>query len=75
MLNRMLNGKGKGLSRSFLVGITDGGLIEMEMGGLIIMLIDGYRQSINPSLKLITDEGRGRVHRNEKGANHNTLPL
>ena len=30
MLNRMLNGKG--LSRSLLVGITDGGLIKTEMG-------------------------------------------
>ena len=65
----MLNRKGKGLSRSLLVGITDEGVDRNGNGGLIIMQIDGYRQSINLSLKLQTG-----VPNNDRGegANHNT---
>ena len=55
MLNRLLNGKG--LSRSLLVGITDGGVDRNRNGRPIIMPIYCYRQSINPSLKLQTRGG------------------
>ena len=54
------------------MGITDRGVDRNGNGGLIITLINGYRQSINPSLTKITDGG---ICRNERGANHNTLLL
>ena len=37
----------------YVVSVTDGGGVDRNgNGGLIIMQIDSYRQSINPSLKL-----------------------